>query len=627
MFITALALLQSSSLRLPSLFCDHMVLQREADVNVWGWGKPGEPVRVTAGWTPGLTETKVEPDGTWHVSLKTAKAGGPYRLTVSSDTAVTFQDVMLGDVWVCSGQSNMEFTLGASDHAQEDVAGSSNESVRLFHVTKAMADQPRPDCDGKWQVCGPKSVASFSAVGYLFGKELNAKLGIPIGLIDATWGGTEAELWTSTPGLMRMPAFRERLETAAKSEAEYKKLYQAWVSKCQKADPGWDKWNQEGFDDSGWESMSPLKPWSQTSLRDFDGTAWFRAAVELSHFDSAVSYRIHLGTIDDNDETWCNGKPIGATEGWNIDRTYDLPAGTLHSGKNVIAVRVTDTAGEGGWTNFVPQIEAAGGVTIPVKDWKFCRGVAMSDLSPAPSDTTPHASLLFNGMINPLVKYAVKGAVWYQGESNVSRAHQYRALFPAMVQDWRRAWGSAFPFYFVQIAPFRGYGSAAAAELREAQNFALRLKDTGVAVITDAVENLDDIHPRDKRTPAHRLALWALANTYRQTGFEFSGPLYKSVKVGNNKLIVSFDHARGLRSVGGALREFEIAGGDRVYHPAQAEVQGDAVVVWSDDVKEPVACRMGWSSAPQPNLFNGAGLPASPFRTEDWPGLTDNAKW
>jgi len=613
-------------LKMPALFSDHMVLQRDRTVNVWGWGTPGEKVTVQVGWAPKGFSGKVGKEGEWSVRIPGSKAGGPYTLTVTSDTTLKFTDVLLGDVWVCSGQSNMEFTVSQTDHAAEDVPKANHPWIRLFHLAKSMKDTPQLDSTGSWQVCSPESVAHFSAAGYFFGAEIGAKTNVPIGLVDTTWGGTEAELWTSEGGLMRLPEFGQRIRDRAKSDDEYRSKLSTWQESVRAKDPGWGKWSAEGIEDADWIPVPTLEPWGKGALKAFDGYVWYRGTLDLSKENLETNSLLDVGVIDDNEETWLNGVKVGATDGWDQHRVYKIPDGLLKPGKNTVVVRVLDTGGEGGWSAGSPTLVNPGNVRKESTGWRYKVGVAMSALPAEPQASGPRNSLLYNGMINPLVRNAIKGAIWYQGEANVGRAFQYRTLFPAMIRDWRNQWGQDFPFYFVQIAPFSGYGSAAAAELREAQNMALDLKHTGVVVITDATGNLADIHPVDKRTVGHRLALWALAKDYGVAG-EYSGPLYGGMRIEGSKVRVLFSHSNGLVARSGDLREFELAGADKVFHPAQAVIEGGTVVVSSADVPMPVAVRMGWSAAPQPNLFNSAGLPVSPFRSDNWPGLTDNAKW
>ncbi|MBS1713346.1 MAG: 9-O-acetylesterase [Armatimonadetes bacterium] len=621
-----LAPAQDQALRLPALFSDHMVFQRRSKAHFWGWGKPGEKVTVKVGWTPKAWSTEVGPKGQWEVSVPTALAGGPYDVQVKGSKTIDLKDVMIGEVWVCSGQSNMEWPMAATDHAQEDIAGATNGRIRLFMVENKMTATPQDDCKGTWQRSTPETVKDFSAVAYFFAKELSSKLGCTVGVIDTTWGGTEAELWTSTPGLRKLPDFAARIDQAGQAEEGYRTALAKWKKDGQAKDSGYVRWSEPSFDDSGWTKLSPSGPWGQTELKDFDGVVWLRTTVDLGQEDLISGSSLDFGPIDDYDETWVNGTKVGSTDGYDIERRYPVPDRLFKPGKNVIAVRVTDFVAEGGWSR-PPQIVKPGFKPIVLDDWKMNRGPSIKDIGQPPAYNAPRASLLYNAMIHPLTPFSVKGAVWYQGEANVGRAFQYRTLFPAMIEDWRRAWRSDLPFAFAQIAPFDGYGSAAAAELRDAQTSTLKLPGTGMVVTTDVTENVKDIHPRDKRSIGHRFSLWALAKVYGQTGFEYSGPMFQSAKAEGGKMRVTFSHSKGLTAKGGALKEFEVAGSDHKFYPATAEIVGNEVLAWSPQVASPVAVRMGWSTAPLPNLFNAAGLPASPFRSDDWPGLTDKAKW
>lgn len=624
MFASVLLAVLSSpqDVRLPALFSDHMVVQRNSKFKVWGWARPGSKVTVTAGWARMPVSVVTNGEGTFEASVPTSKAGGPYEIKIDGATSMKLRDVMVGDVWVCSGQSNMEWPMTATDHAKEDIAGASNKNVRLFMVANSMLAKPQDDCGGTWNVSSPDAVKDFSAVAYFFAKEVSAKTGVTIGVIDSTWGGTEAELWTSEPGLVALPDFGAKIKNKQEILAKAASDHAVWEKQVEAKDPGY-AWVKN--DQGGWGITTP-GPWSLVeTLKDFDGSAWFRSSFDLPASWKSKKVTLCLGTIDDDDVTWVNGVQVGATRGYNLDRNYVLPSGTLHEGTNQVMIRVWDFVAEGGFAS-APYV-TDGTEKIALNQWVFRKGAQKSELPPEPSANVPNNSLLFNGMIHPLLNYPIKGALWYQGEANVGRAFQYRTLFPAMIQDWRKNWKSEFPFYFVQIAPFNGYGSAAAAELREAQNEALKLKRTGVVVVTDVTGNLDDIHPQDKRTVGHRLALWALAKDYGVPGVTYSGPLYKSMKVEGNKIRLFFNYASGLYGTYPELADFQIAGSDKVFRKASARIEGETVVVTSGEVQAPVAVRMGWSTSPQPSLFNGAKLPASPFRTDNWPGLTDGAKW
>jgi len=433
-----------------------MVLQQKMPVPIWGWADPGEKVTVTLGDAK-ATATAGQ-DGKWMVKLEPMAAGGPHAMTVAGANTIALKDVLVGEVWVCSGQSNMQMSVRASNDAEKEIAAADYPNIRLFTVARKIAEQPVDDCQGSWVACSPETVPNFSAVGYFFGRKLHKDLDVPVGLINSSWGGTLAEAWTSHEGLLVDDDFKPILQRAEKFE--------------------------------------PKNP--------------------------------------------------------------------------------------------------------------------------------NQASNLYDGMLHPLIPFAIRGAIWYQGESNVSRAAQYAKLFPAMIADWRKHWGEGdFPFLYVQLAPYR-YGNQDprnCAELWEAQLKTLSVPNTGMAVITD-IGNVKNIHPRNKQDVGKRLALWALANTYGKD-VVYSGPLYESMKVEGNKIRLQFKHVDGgLVARGGKLTNFTIAGKDGEFVPAEAEIDGESIVVHSSAVDRPVAVRFGWRDDAEPNLFNKAGLPASPFRADNFPMAT-----
>jgi sialate O-acetylesterase len=434
-----------------------MVVQQQMPVKVWGWADPGERVEVSlAGQT---RAGSADASGKWLVTLEPLPAGGPHKLIVQGKNRIELEDVLVGEVWIGSGQSNMQWPVRRSMNPDEEIANANWPKIRLFTVARRIAETPQEDCEGEWLMCSPETVGDFSAVLYFFGRKLHQDLQVPVGLINSSWGGTVAEAWTSREALQADEDFRPILERGAK-------------------------------------------------------------------FDP---------------------------------KTPNQPA------------------------------------------------------------------VLFNGMIHPLLNFAIRGVVWYQGESNCARAEQYQKLFPTLIHDWRKRWGlEDFPFYFVQLAPFR-YRNADrrnAAELREAQRLTLRLPNTGMVVTTD-IGDVNDIHPTNKQEVGRRLALWALAKTYGKTDLVYSGPLYREAKIEGNRIRIFFDHVDGgLVVKGEELTHFQIAGADGEFKPAKAVIDGETVVVWNEEVANPVAVRFGWSDDAEPNLFNAAGLPASPFRTDNFPLVT-----
>ncbi len=501
-----------ANVQLPNIFGDNMVLQRDRAIPIWGKADPGEKITValdvtvtpradgkkTARRTGKATAGK---DGLWMVKLGKLPAGGPYQMTVTGKNTLNFVNVLVGEVWVCSGQSNMNFRMDGIPGIKNEVGAANYPDIRYFTVDMVSRETPQFDFPGakpKWVECSPETAGTFSAVAYYFGKEIRGAVGVPVGLVHSSWGGALAEDWTTMKTLRSNPKLRPIVENLDRLKAEYpqaKADYQRRTEEMQKAQK------------EGRTALYPLPP---------------RAPGE--------------------------------------------------------------------------------------RDWP---------------------SGLYNAMLHPMIPYGIRGVIWYQGESNSVRAEQYRTLFPAMIKDWRNAWGQGdFPFIFVQIANWKTdtipveatWGSWP--ELREAQFMALKVKNTAMAVTVD-VGDSTNIHPADKQSVGRRLALGALRVAYGRS-VEWSGPLYKSMRRDSEKIRLKFDHtAKGLVAKGGALTGFTVAGEDRAFYPASAFIEGDEVVVRSDRVAEPVAARYGWSDNPYCNLYNSERLPASPFRTDSWPGVTD----
>lgn len=635
----------AADVRLPAIFGDHMVLQRDADVAVWGWAAPDEIVTVAGSWADKPAKTTAGPDGRWKVTLKTGPAGGPYNLSIHGQNLVELKDVLLGEVWLCSGQSNMEWSVGPAvgpgiaNHAEE-VKNATNANLRLFTVQKARAAKPADDCVGKWQVCSPESIVPFSASAYFFGRKLQDELKVPVGLVASSWGGTEVELWISEPAMRTVPDLAASIDGRNAAQEKYRRDFATWTEEGQKADPGWDKWSAAKLDDKDWTALPKLVRWEQHGLGQFDGTCWYRASFTVPDSWRGKAAELDLGAVDDIDVTWINGRQIGTTVGASTPRKYAIDAAVVQPGENTLVVRVQDFVAAGGIMASGDQpCVRCGSETAPLSAWRYKVGVDQKQLKPPPANNARENSSLYNAMIAPLTQLAIRGAIWYQGESNVFRAEQYRTSFPLMIVDWRKAFGRGdFPFYYVQIAPFDYHGFRAAdpvetwqhpsAELREAQRAALATPNTGMIVTTDITDNVADIHPANKQDVGARLAAWALAKTYNRPNVVYSGPLYKSMTAEDGRIRLTFEHiGGGLVAAGSELKDFTIAGEDRKFVPAKAVIDGDTVIVSSPGVSKPLAVRMGWADTSIPNLFNKAGLPASPFRTDDWPVSTTGVKW
>ena len=613
--------------KLPSVVSDNMMIQRDSPAKLWGWADKGETVSIAFN---GQTEkVKTGKTGIWNVQFKAMPYGGPYEMIIKGKTnSITLKNILIGDIWVCSGQSNMELPVNSINRAKEEIAEAKYPKIRLLTVNKGMSTAPLLDADASgWVECTPQHIENFSAVGYFFGRELYKQLDIPIGLINTSWGGTIVETWTSIPMMMTQFDYKEKMD-----KLQSKSFAQELVQKDKpdirqilETEPGVpQKWYLPEVEASQWRKTTLPALWSAEHIRG-EGVVWYRKEFTLSLEQSQSTVTICLGAIDDWDETYLNGRKIGTTQSYNTPREYVVCPDGLKEGKNVLVVKVINTGGDAGFYYQPDKMYCqtnASKVSLS-GEWTF-RVSALVDNSQnvGPNDCP---SLLYNAMIAPLIHFPIKGAIWYQGESNSDEAYKYRTLFPNMIADWRNAWNQGiFPFYFVQLANFMDPaiqpGESTWAELREAQHMTLKLPQTGEAVIID-IGDAKDIHPRNKQDVGYRLALNALAKTYGKE-IEYSGPEYQSIKIDKNQIILTFDHlGKGLIAKGkyGYPQGFTIAGADQKFFWAKASIKGNTVVVYSPFIDNPVAVRYAWANNPDDaNLYNSEGLPASPFRTDNW---------
>jgi sialate O-acetylesterase len=656
-FLALVSCQTHSNLKLPSLIGDNMLLQQKTNAKIWGKANPGEKIKVAASWNSN-GKAIADKDGKWTVVLPTPEAGGPYTITISAnDTSITVKNVLSGEVWFCSGQSNMEMPLAGwppADtimHSSATIAAASIQEIRIFNVQKRISGEPADECTGKWEVSSPLTVKQFSATAYFFGKKLFDDLHVPVGLIESAWGGTPSESWTSSGSLEKAGEFISEID-AIKKSAPLQAEYQKWLNTLTKLDvkpAGDDQWKDLSFNDenipstdyndSSWPVMA-LPTQFEKVIGEFDGAVWFRKMVDIPHDMAGKDLILSLGPIDDMDRTYFNGKLIGSTEAsgyWQTERNYEIPASLVKTGANLIAIRVLDTQGGGGIYGTPEKMKVKlkndANSFIPLKgDWKYQPVAELTggkfyiyDISKnsfqaqnRPLNLGPGTpSVLFNGMVSPVLPYQIKGAIWYQGEANVGRADQYAKIFPEMIQDWRAAWGiKDFPFYFVQIAPYvyAGNDSTESAYLREAQESALKLVNTGMAVTLD-IATVMNIHPPYKKEVGERLALLALNNNYGKK-IPSKGPVYRSMSVDAGSIRLQFDNIEGgLVAKNSGLKEFEIAGKDERYVKANAKIVKDEVIVSSPKIKEPVSVRYCWRNGAEASLFNKAGLPAWQFRT------------
>lgn len=642
-FIFSLSsLLVNAEVKLPKVFSSNMVLQRDLPIKIWGWADKKE--KITIIFNGDTINLKAGKKGKWNTELKPMPAGGPYEMHIKGKNAIKLNNILLGDVWVCSGQSNMEWPLHATNNAEEEIANAKFPRIRLLTVQKNTSTKPLDDCESEgWVVCSPESIPGFSAVGYFFGRKLNQDLDIPIGLLHTSWGGTNVETWTSASSIEQIEGFEgvskeleeyDEVAMVEKQRAKLEEITGPLPTEDQGLSEGKAIWAMEKTDFNSWSEMELPNLWESKGLPNLDGIVWFQREFELERTDLLGEVEIHLGPIDDSDITYVNGVEIGENiQKYNEYRVYIPAKEILKVGKNILVVRVEDTGGGGGiygkpedlFVNLDNKKIALSGT------WKY--KIGRGDFSVATGPNSMPA-LLYNAMINPLIPYGIKGAIWYQGESNAGRAYQYRATFPNMITNWREQWEQGdFPFFFVQLAnfmaPVEEPEENAWAELREAQTMTLSLPNTGMATIIDIGE-ANDIHPKNKQDVGRRLALNALKVAYEKD-VVYSGPSYKEMKIDGEKVILSYENLGSgfyLKDKYGYVNGFTVAGEDKVFHWAQAQISGDNIIIYSEKVSKPKAVRYGWANNPDDlNLFNLEGLPAVPFRTDDWPGITINSKY
>ncbi|WP_229311877.1 sialate O-acetylesterase [Larkinella rosea] len=635
-----MALQTWADVRLPKVFGSHMVLQRRKPIPVWGWSDPSE--KITVQFNNQTKTAKADKTGKWLLRLDPTEAGGPYVLTVRGKrTTISFDDVLVGEVWVCSGQSNMEWVVKSSSNAAREIQEANYPQIRHFKVPHDLSLTPKDDVlGGEWKLCSPETAGDFTAVGYFFARELQKELNVPIGLLNTSWGGTQSESWTSREAMESFEEFKPALAAMPKSLEDYSRMrmeqLQAQIAKLQGGLPDAaeiKQWSGADVNDTTWPTLRLPDLFDRKAIPGFDGVVWFRREIMLPDELAGKEMTLNLGPIDDTDETYVNGVKVGNTGQAGQVRGYTVPVGTLKAGRNVISIRVEDYGGGGGFPAKEDQFKLTGnGKDISLAgDWKF----RIADFNRNAVLVNPNltGTILYNAMLKPLIPYAIQGVIWYQGETNAGRAFQYRKTFPLMITDWRTRWGQGdFPFLFVQLASFNAANGNSAkgstwGELREAQTMTLALPNTGMAVTSDIGEP-KDIHPKNKQDVGKRLALNALKTVYGQNRV-YSGPVFKSMEINGNKAVLTFDQVGGgLLSTDkyGYLKGFEVAGADQKFYWAKAEIQGDKVVVYANEVATPVSVHYGWADDNgEVNLYNKEGLPAVPFRTDTWKGITEAA--
>jgi len=621
-----------SQIRLPKLISDGMILQRNTHIKIWGWAANNENISID--FNHQIYHTSANTNGEWQIILPEIKAGGPCNMTIKASNTITINDIMIGDVWLCSGQSNMEYPMERLTHIYgQEIAASANTNIREFIVPqKYDFHSPQTDLQsGKWQTANPTNILKFSAVSYFFANEIYKKYHVPIGLINASLGGSPAEAWISEKAIMNFPLYYQDLQRfkdnslIQKIDSTDNITSKNWYKLLRSKDEGYKDllkpWYSSDLITSDWAEMTIPGYWRKETIGAVNGVVWFRKEINIPSELKGKQALLAMGRIVDADSVFINDVFIGTTSYQYPQRRYNIPANILKEGKNTIVVRVINNSGYGGFVLDKPYELIAGDKKIDLKgNWKYKLGTKMEPLHGQTFVKWKPVGL-YNAMIAPLENYAIKGAIWYQGESNAGRAVEYRTLLPTLINDWRSHWKQGdFPFLFVQLPNFMEAKEQPSesdwALLREAQFMTLSLPHTGMVVAIDLGE-WNDIHPVRKLEVGYRLALSAQNVAYGDHKTIYSGPTYQSMNIVGDKIVLTFTNiGTGLLAKGDSLKGFSIAGSDKKFIWAKARIEKNHVIVWSEKVPYPTAIRYAWADNPVgANLYNREGLPASPFRT------------
>ncbi len=622
-----------AQLRLPKLMSNGMVLQRNTALRIWGWDTAGE--KISLRFNQKTYKTQTDAKGYWQVTLPAMPAGGPFEMDIADrHTKLTIKDILIGEVWLCSGQSNMVHQLNIHDVTYaKDIAEANNTFIRQFLVPiNASLQAPQEDLTGgQWKAAVQEEVRPFSAVAYFFAQKIYEQYHVPVGIINASVGGTPIEAWTSEEGLQAFPAMqtliRQNKDTAYVNSTNRKNA--AYLRNLpQPNDQGLNqRWFEPNYQAKNWRTIAIPGYWEDQGIRDLNGIVWYRKEINIPASMVGKPAKVFLGRIVDADELYINGKKIGNTAYQYPQRRYTVANDVLKEGKNLFVVRVTNTAGKGGFVPDKPYCIFAEKDTVDLKGyWQYKVGAVFqksTEMPPPAINAAMQPTGLYNGMIAHANKYAIKGVCWYQGESNASQPKQYAQYLPTLINDWRKQWqNETLPFLYVQLPNFMEYDYSPSesnwAVLRESQAKALGIPQTAMVVAIDLGE-WNDIHPDNKKSVGERLALAARKIAYHEN-LVHTGPLFESATVEGNKLVLQFSNIGGglISKDGEALSEFAIAGKDKKFVWAKAMIQDNKVLVWSDAISNPVYVRYAWADNPvNPNLSNQEGLPAAPFRTDE----------
>ncbi|KQT17126.1 9-O-acetylesterase [Chryseobacterium sp. Leaf404] len=602
-----------------------MVLQRNQKLNIWGKADANEKVEVK--FLNKNYKTSADQNGNWKIVLPEQKAGGPYTMIINE---ITLKNILIGDVYLASGQSNMELPMRRLTPLYADeIKNADNQNIRFFTVPqKYNFKSPQTELDGgKWEATNPQTILNFSGVAYFFAKELSQKNKVAVGIIHASLGGSPIQAWMDENSLKKYPEYLDEAkkwqndDLIKSTESGEQALSKAWYAELDQSDIGLNQhWEKFDLNDSDWKTMQIPGSWEDKE-GSFDGSVWFRKEINLTKNQSGKAAFLNLGRIKDADVTYVNGTKVGNVTYEYPPRWYDIPAGVLKEGKNVIAVRISNGSGKGQFIADKPYYLEIDGNKIDLKtEWKYKIGAKMEKMSPGTTFIRWKPTGLYNAMINPLINYSIKGAIWYQGESNTGKPKEYGDLLTTMILDWRNKWNQKdMPFFTVQLANFMEPKTQPIesnwAELRDQQRkVSLNVPSTGLAVIIDIGE-WNDIHPLNKKTVGDRLALQALKVADKKNIIT-DGPVYQSMKIEGNKIILSFKNGTDDFTPVSELKGFAIKGKDGKYEWAKAKIESNKIIVWNDTISNPISVRYDWADNPDGNLKNKTGLPASPFTTE-----------
>lgn len=633
-FLLLISMSSFGQIKLPQLIQDGMILQREMPLKIWGWASVGEKVELQ--FNQQTFKSTTSNDGKWQITLPAQKAGGPFEMKIVGSNQIILKDILFGDVWLCSGQSNMEYPMSRlTDKYSNVIAMCENSQIRQFKVPqKYDFNAPQEDyLSGSWVSVNPRTILDYSAVAYFFACDLYEKYHVPIGIINASVGGSPAESWMSVEALKEFPNYLAEAEKFKSQsyideiQGKERKAGRDWYTLLNQTDKGLQSrptWKDTAFDASSWPSMPVPLFWADQDLSEVNGVVWFRKEIDVPESMIGKPARLFMGRIVDADSVFINGKFIGTTSYQYPQRKYQVPEGVLLAGKNTIVVRVISNSGRGGFVKDKPYQLFSGSDTINlVGNWQYQLGCVMN---PTPGQTFVQwkPTGLYNGMLAPANNYAIKGVAWYQGESNAERYQEYQKLLTALISDWRLKHDQgSFPFIIAQLPNFMDAkdqpSESSWANFRNAQlNTAQTIENTAITVNIDLGE-WNDIHPQNKEEVGRRLALSAEKLAYGEKKVVASGPIYQSMKIKGNKVEITFTNCgSGLMAKGNhSLKQFAIAGTDKKFVWGKAEINGNKVIVWNESVSKPVAVRYAWADNPEgANLYNTEGLPASPFRTD-----------